>query len=290
MPQDWSQCDFAHASKQGSSPPVPVFKPIRSVDDLPPTGPTTRTAEAHSIDFKNTYPLNNQAEMAKDMAAFANALGGVILIGTSRDGDPLAYPGIARTYADQLSDRFADTHARHLSPKPPIIERIIFDAPASGTVLLAVNVHPFADQIVGARVDTNVWRFPIRVGADTNDLEPAMLPLYASAVRRNIILLENIDRARDKVRICFRNPRNTTNAQPSYLAAKIHSIDISKNVLVVTLENESDTYHRIPLDDIECVWDSAHNYADWVVRVLGHFGGDARREYHSNPSNTTMRT
>jgi hypothetical protein len=105
-----------------------------------------------------------------------------------------------------------------------------------------------------------------------------------------VILLENIDRARDKVKLCFRNPRNTSNAQPSYLGATIHDIDIRKNVLVVTLENESTTFHRIPLDDVECVWDSAHNYVEWVIKVLGHFGGEGRREYHSNPSNTTIRT
>lgn len=122
---------------------VPLFKLIRSFDDLPTAGETTRTKETQSIDFKRSYSPENRAEMAKDMAAFANALGGVILVGTSEDDKPLAYPGVSRDFAERLSDGFADAHAHHLSPKPPTIEPVIVAIPNSDRVLFAVNVHPF---------------------------------------------------------------------------------------------------------------------------------------------------
>jgi hypothetical protein len=270
---------------------VPLFKPIRTAGDLPPPGPTTRTQEAHSIDFKNTYSLNNQAEMAKDIAAFANAFGGVILIGTSRDEDPLDYPGISRDFADKLSNAFDDTHAKHLSPKPPIVERHIFPAPHTGQFMLAVNVHPFADQIVGARVNTNVWRFPVRVGAQTNDLEPAMLPLYTSSIRRKIILLASIDPSKDTTKICARYPGNQLDVNPVYLDARIYEIVVPKNLLLayVTLGTHSaPAMCQIPLDDIDCIWDSGYpNPAIWIIRVLGHFDTSMKR-YHSNPSNATI--
>lgn len=273
-----------------------LFKPILSASDLPPIGPLTRGAEAQRIDFKSGYNPGARAEMAKDIAAFANALGGVLLIGTTKDDEPLGYPGLRRDFAETLSDAFADAHARHLSPKPPVVERAIFDAPdakAPGFVLLAINVHPFAEQLVGARVDTDVWRFPVRVGVDTNYLEPAMLPLYTTAVRRNTLLLERIDWAKDRVQLCIRHPRNQTNAEPSYLRATIEKLDVTRNTVVITLENESTTFHRIPLDDVDCVWESGTPgvISEWVVRLLGHFdGAGAQRRYHSNPRNTVIRT
>jgi hypothetical protein len=81
--------------------------------------------------------------MAKDMAAFANAFGGVILVGTSKDDEPLAYPGISRDFAERLSDGFADAHARHLSPKPPMIERLILRYPIATRSSLRSTCTPF---------------------------------------------------------------------------------------------------------------------------------------------------
>lgn len=229
--------------------------------------------------------------MAKDMAAFANALGGVVLIGTSKDDEPLAYPGIPRDFAERLSDGFSDAHARHLSPKPPNVERIIVAIPDSDKVLLAVNVHPFSDQIVGAKTGSNSWRFPVRVGADTNDLEPAMLPLYAAAIRRNIILVGSINPSSDKISLCFRNPTNTQTADPVYYEAGLRDVSVDKNVMVIVLIEDVTRTHQIPLDDIDSVWDSGSGpNPHWIIRVRGHFSGtnSALRKYHSNPTNANI--
>jgi hypothetical protein len=270
---------------------MPLFKPIRDFDDLPPVGGSTRTQEAQSIDHKSSYSPDNRGEMAKDMAAFANALGGVILVGTSKDDEPLAYPGISRDFANRLSDGFADAHARHLSPKPPTIERLILQIPHNNNVMFVVNVQPFADQIVAAKIDRDSWRFPVRVGTDTNYLEPAMLPLYATAIRRNAILLGGINPNTDKVQICFRNPTSTSTRDPIYYDAALRDVLITRNVVVITLTEDVSRTHRIPLDDVDGVWDSGTDSNPvWIVRVLGHFSGDnaARRKYHSNPRNARI--
>ena len=52
-----------------------LFKPILSPDDLPAREPLTRTAEAQRVDFKSGYDPKARSEMAKDMAAFTNAVG-----------------------------------------------------------------------------------------------------------------------------------------------------------------------------------------------------------------------
>jgi hypothetical protein len=262
---------------------VLLFKPIRTTADLPKPGPTTRAAESHGIDFKKTYDPGNRREMAKDVAAFANAFGGVLLIGTTEDGEPLDYPGAEREFVERLSQAFDDAHGELLSPKP-FIERVLVYAPASdGRVLLAVNVHPFPDQIIGARLDKDGWRFPMRVGARTQFVEPAMLPLYTAEIRRTMILLSGIDPLTGKAQLCHRNPRNQTNPIPSYADVRVAEIDVSQNrATLERVENGGRIY--IPLNDIELVW---HNGSAWVIKVAGFV--DERCVYHSNPSNTVMR-
>ena len=171
---------------------MPFFQPIRQTQDLPPAGPTTRTAESERCDFKQTHAPNNHREMAKDMAAFANALGGAIIIGTSADNAPLDYPGLPRAFAETLANEFDLTLRSDLSPKPSV-EPVIVDSPlANGNVVLAINVYPYPDQVVGAGWDADVWRFPVRTGSQTTFRDPAMLPLYTAASRRVAILLGGI--------------------------------------------------------------------------------------------------
>lgn len=59
---------------------MPVFTPITTAADLPQTG--TR-CEGFTLDFKSKHTTKSTAvwECAKDLAAFANHLGGTILVG-----------------------------------------------------------------------------------------------------------------------------------------------------------------------------------------------------------------
>lgn len=62
----------------------------------------------------------------------------------------------------------------------------------------------------------------------------------------------------------------------------------TKNVLSVHLEEAPALSHRVPLNDIDCVWDAGTDESPrWIIRVLGLFSGTApgNRKYHSNPSN-----
>ena len=59
-----------------------MFTPISVTTDLPPI---SSSRESDVIDFKGRYSGRDRTEMAKDVAAFANAFGGVILVGAYED-------------------------------------------------------------------------------------------------------------------------------------------------------------------------------------------------------------
>ncbi len=64
---------------------MPTYKQIRSWADLP-SEPPKRAQESYELDFKSEHKKDG-SEQAKDMAAFANARGGVVLIGVAESAD-----------------------------------------------------------------------------------------------------------------------------------------------------------------------------------------------------------
>jgi predicted HTH transcriptional regulator len=59
-----------------------TYSRIGTANDLPPAGPlNNRSREKSDLDFKTFVEQAKSWENAKDVAAFANALGGVLLIG-----------------------------------------------------------------------------------------------------------------------------------------------------------------------------------------------------------------
>ena len=58
------------------------YRPLTEPDDLPPEGPLSNVArEKHDLEFKSEADRTSPWEHAKDIAAFANSLGGTILVG-----------------------------------------------------------------------------------------------------------------------------------------------------------------------------------------------------------------
>src|SRR5438876_521586 len=91
---------------------------IESVADLPPSGLlSARSREKLDLDFKRFADERKMWEHAKDVAAFANAFGGVLLVGADNETDPalLAYPGVrGQSVADVA--RIYEDGARLCSP------------------------------------------------------------------------------------------------------------------------------------------------------------------------------
>jgi hypothetical protein len=271
---------------------------VARFEELPsPTGADAR--EQYVLDFKETVDPANWWELAKDVAAFANAIGGVILVGV-KEGPPPVYEGLPRDIAERIQVAYENSTKEHLSPRP-IVDPVLVSTP-SGNFIVAVNVNPYADQPIGSRlpranrngdlVPYDAWQFPVRVGRDTRPLEPAMIPMLTNPrVRRAVILLEAIPKpgapSFQEPRLLWRHPTNRTKAEPQQTAVRIEAVEPEKNAVALrVMERGGNTTIRVPLDDVEAVWEARDHV--WHIRVSGSVGGQGTPEYVSNPASAAF--
>ncbi len=164
-------------------------------DKLPPKD---QTIERPVLDLKTTVGPKPCFEKAKDVAAFANHLGGVLLIGaTEVDGHVGAYAGIPVAHAAAVHTAYSQSVAQRCSPKP-IIDFEQFPAETPGNVVLAVFVEPYVGgHPVGVEVKKGeydpAYVFPIRSGKDAVFLLPEQLTMYSEPrLRRVFVMLSAI--------------------------------------------------------------------------------------------------
>jgi hypothetical protein len=188
---------------------VPRFSPVTSSHELPAVG---SAPEAATFDMKVVYQTSKEFEAAKDVAAFANHLGGTLLIGAAeKDGTLANYVPMNDSSANSIRAHFEQSVAGRCRPLPLMeTEQIAYE---SGYVV-AVNVWPTLAAPIGVRArgdaaqgwGGDAWVFPLRVATQTTFLLPETLPMYMSAKdRRTVLLLAQIPEG-EKVRIYYRGP------------------------------------------------------------------------------------
>lgn len=165
--------------------------PITMANQLPIVGTSHETSE---LDFKREIDPKDPIELAKDIAAFANQLGGTILVGLQESNEGLAvkwFP-MTPTVAAEVQTAYERAALEHLSPRPRVqAARIQIE----GGECVAVNIEPYVDGVVAARADAknpHVWRFPIRIGKECKWLTPEEVALMTPQTRKAIVMLSRI--------------------------------------------------------------------------------------------------
>jgi len=237
-----------------------MFDPITTPAQLPPIG----AHETETLDFKSTYKPSETFEMAKDVAALANAVGGTLLVGAAEDAaEKLSgYVPVAPTEAADLQTRLEVAVTQRCSPAPFISATRIEHPARPAHEVVAVNVWAFPAQAVGVKIGGSMadgyggdaWVFPIRVGTQTKYLEPEMLAmLMLPEIRRKAILLHNLGVDRSITL------RATGGVIPGGVF-HFQRVDLLRNVLVLKAFNQkieekdptaiSKSEIWIPLDDV----------------------------------------
>jgi hypothetical protein len=176
-----------------------LFREIRVTADLPEIG---QAVEVSTMDLK-AQPARgddrsyDRREMAKDAAMFANANGGVILVGACETAGVLsAYKPISDEEVPALKHEY-ELAARDLCSPSPIVDVVPVALQGSPGSVVAVNVFPFPASPVGVlwKKDGGVpyYAFPLRVSSHPIWLRAEQLPmLMVPELRRMAILIDSI--------------------------------------------------------------------------------------------------
>lgn len=177
-----------------------AWTPITTIDEL-------EGAHEHStFDAKKGYDQADldvaREEMAKDVAAFATAHGGTLLVGAKEQGGRVVLlTGIAKP--KEFQEELSRAVSKLCLPLPSYTERVLSLDQAAQTRLcdrqpvqevvdvVIVNVYPMPAGPVAVRStrDRNYYKFPVRVGDQTEYLDPIRLSQYMNPHDRQIALL-----------------------------------------------------------------------------------------------------
>ncbi|HXF34765.1 MAG TPA: ATP-binding protein [Candidatus Acidoferrales bacterium] len=169
------------------------------------TLPRPPASESESLDFKRQLSANDgkvdRFEIAKDVAALANTIGGTLLIGAVAEKNRLVrYEGLTESDAKRAWQVVEECVRDRCFPGPSLAPK--FHEHDTGTVLgidvvpsvgpIAVRVKRSETQIDGGH-QYESWLFFERVTSHTREFSPEQLPMLMNPdLRRKAILLRAI--------------------------------------------------------------------------------------------------
>lgn len=247
---------------------MPAFRPQVLPVPLPQIGAAIERAV---MDWK-AKPAKFSFEKAKDVAAFANHLGGCILIGAAeRDGQLAAYVGMTLDEAGAVRDDYSKAVAQRCQPPPTVDFEEYEDPQDSAKRIVAVNVWPSLN-LIGVKIETDKTRegfggpafvYPVRSGTDATYLHPVQLPMYITAqVRRIAVMLARIPDGA-KVQLIETRLDNSKNDN----ALTFAGVDEEANLVKFMTLSASPTPLHVPLDRILTVYQGQ----DTAWRVVSQF-------------------
>lgn len=248
---------------------------LTRAEDLPLVG---IAREQLLVDFKAQVDPKRHFELAKDVAAFANASGGVVLVGAVEENGKLArYNPLPEALGNEIRAAYSQAVRDRCSPVP-LCDPVAIAT--GGGFVIAVSVWPFPTQPVGVKISGDRateghagpgWVFPLRTGVDSVFVRPEQLPmLMLPDLRRMAILLDAIpnDRRAD-LAVTF---RMGVLAHGSYKKGEqlldFVEVRLLENVAVFrgAAGKMPETLCHVPLDGIESVWSTGKG---WRIAFKG---------------------
>jgi hypothetical protein len=225
------------------------------------------------MDFKAKHALN-AGEHAKDIAAFANAFGGVLLIGVSETADSFSRCLMPIEDARDVVRAYDDAARDLLAPRVTVDCLAVTPPENELQALVAVNVDPFPGQMVGAKLpQTEGWRFPVRTAARHSAYyDPEKIMLYADPrTRKSAILLSSVSKKGTVyLQVIFRQEGGSAADESDELCSgEFRGLDLATNTAEFgcMLPDRSAMVHIVaPIEDVEAVW---YAHAHWHVRLDG---------------------
>jgi hypothetical protein len=256
-----------------------MWTPITTVEQL------VAIFEKSDLDLKRRYDLSlakTPYDIAKDVAAFASAAGGTIVVGAEEsDGRISALPGVADV-PDLVreSGRAVQTFC---SPWPLYEEKVLalsrpdcarvlpgFSSASAPIHLVVVNVGPDVRGPIGVRPKNdkgnpiqNSYGFPVRVGEQTDWLRPEQLPMWMNSHERRIAIRLRAIPSGETIR-AFHVQRLH---EDEWLTLFLDRVDEAQAIAVFTQSGRGASTH-VPLAFVRAVWREAV-LGVWSIKVAG---------------------
>jgi hypothetical protein len=253
-----------------------AFRPLIPPEPLPAIG----TAIEHAtLDAKAKVDLTKPFHLAKDVASFANHLGGNLLVGVPENRGVLQAPvPMTRPEAAAVQNAFSKEVTSRCHPKP----LIDFGLYIVGTgVVLTVVVFPYVGQAVGIKVAADsskggyggdAYAFPLRVGADSSYLTPEQLSmLMLPEYRRIVIALSALNRG-DRVHMHLEAAALGSPGGATWGYALFESADALTNTLILESDRGAQggfpKGFSVPIDHVKTVWKAPDG---WRIALRGSY-------------------
>jgi hypothetical protein len=253
-------------------------------------------SETWELDFKGSAKHEEWWELAKDVAAFANYLGGVILVGVAEESNGARLIGLPPAVGSALKEAYEKAARDKCLPRPLLTVVVLEPPEVLGQCVLAVNVEPVPDQIVGAmfygtnkdgrRTTSDAWRFPVRIGKDNVSITPDRIPMFMDAKLRRVAIRLSAIPSTAIPYLVWRLPSNPLDESPIVEAIVGLEVDLAANVFRAgRLSEDQGARFSVPLDDVDVVWEQTEG--NWRIRVTGWL--DSKGAYIANPSSAVVR-
>lgn len=219
-----------------------MWRPIETTEKMPPAG----VEESLILDFKrDPYGASDsqKREIARDVAQFANAFGGSIIIGAEEDGSDRLAEFVGIDDVGLHEQRIADVCASTLAPRPEL--RFYRHHVVDARSVLVVNVRPFPG-VIGAQLPgTDRWEFPIRDGKTRRFLRYDEVERMNLQDRRVRLMFEKIE---DLNKIAFTFDADLKNINRDGWSVE----DLREDYVVFLAPNGVRTY--IPYAFVRAIW------------------------------------
>jgi hypothetical protein len=262
-----------------------AWTPITSVDQL------VDCFENSRFDYKTTYDLTNKAtryEIAKDVAAFANAYGGTIVVGVFESGGKVVridgvadVPKLMAEMATALKKCSSpvpvtpEEHAIVVSPQDAarLLRKSGAPAPVSEVTIVTLNVRPDTRGPIGVHVFdgvnaslADVYRFPVRIDDQTRFLNPTELPMWMNSHERRVAIQLREVFSGDPVDVIVHHLIGVMVNHPHDQPMKLSGVDEARGVLEFT--GKTGAAVHVPFLFVPAVWRDPHDSV-WRVAVRG---------------------
>jgi Putative DNA-binding domain len=241
---------------------IQSWKPITTRADLPTAG----TEESEYLDLKEQpWPDTDDGkrEIARDVAQFANHLGGSIIVGAVEDGKDRLTGYVTVAEAAKVAQRVNDVCHGALSPRAEL--RITTILIAHAKEIVVINVMPHVGIVAIKVKGSDRWEFYRRYGKGKRPVSFEEVEHMWTEGRRGQVILSKVpvDPTQDQTRLVI---VDAVASDPAFLREPVR---LMLHDSCFELELKNGKHFFLPYEFVRAAWPDLNG--QWTVSLTAKF-------------------